>query len=252
MSGGRRVPDCRRRGVRARVHGRSGLPAAAAEGGSQLPAVVEVLGRDSRCCSTPGSMTGAPKPNETGVLPPRGRAVSHARSHSEWRRHRPAVRPPAVRPRGGRDPGGRDAHRGRRVAGGPRDPRASGAPQPGDARRVPAGGAAGPGARRRGRRVRGGVQCATRRGAVRLVRIGQAAGDPRGNAGAEHRHWCHGRADSTTALPAAPKAKGDDATDTAGALTPITANPRRISAPAEPRDRSKISRRSGSPTSRRR
>ena len=41
MSGGRRVPDCRRRGVRARVHGRSGLPAAAAEGGSQLPAVVE-------------------------------------------------------------------------------------------------------------------------------------------------------------------------------------------------------------------
>ena len=34
-------------------------------------------------------MTGAPKPNETGVLPPRGRAVSHARSHSGWRRHRP-------------------------------------------------------------------------------------------------------------------------------------------------------------------
>ena len=34
----------------------------------------------------------------------------------------------------------------------------------------------------------------------------------------------------TTALPAAPKAKGADADDTAGALTPITAAPRRISA----------------------
>ena len=34
----------------------------------------------------------------------------------------------------------------------------------------------------------------------------------------------------TTALPAAPKAKGGDADDTAGALTPLTANPRRISA----------------------
>ena len=34
----------------------------------------------------------------------------------------------------------------------------------------------------------------------------------------------------STALPAAPKAKGDDADDTAGALTPLTANPRRISA----------------------
>ena len=34
----------------------------------------------------------------------------------------------------------------------------------------------------------------------------------------------------TTALPASPKAKGGDADDTAGALTPITANPRRISA----------------------
>ena len=34
----------------------------------------------------------------------------------------------------------------------------------------------------------------------------------------------------TTALPAAPKNKGADADDTAGALTPITANPRRISA----------------------
>lgn len=34
----------------------------------------------------------------------------------------------------------------------------------------------------------------------------------------------------TTALPAAPKAKGGDADDTAGVLTPITANPRRISA----------------------
>ena len=33
-----------------------------------------------------------------------------------------------------------------------------------------------------------------------------------------------------TALPAAPKAKAADADDTAGALTPITANPRRISA----------------------
>ena len=33
-----------------------------------------------------------------------------------------------------------------------------------------------------------------------------------------------------TALPAAPKVKGVDADDTAGALTPITANPRRISA----------------------
>ena len=34
----------------------------------------------------------------------------------------------------------------------------------------------------------------------------------------------------STALPASPKAKGADADDTAGALTPITANPRRISA----------------------
>ena len=34
----------------------------------------------------------------------------------------------------------------------------------------------------------------------------------------------------TTALPAAPKAKGGNADDTAGELTPITANPRRISA----------------------
>ena len=34
----------------------------------------------------------------------------------------------------------------------------------------------------------------------------------------------------STALPAAPKAKGDDADDTAGALTPVTANARRISA----------------------
>ena len=34
----------------------------------------------------------------------------------------------------------------------------------------------------------------------------------------------------TTALPAAAKAKGGDADDTAGALTPLTANPRRISA----------------------
>ena len=34
----------------------------------------------------------------------------------------------------------------------------------------------------------------------------------------------------TTALPASPKVKGGDADDTAGALTPITANPRRISA----------------------
>ena len=34
----------------------------------------------------------------------------------------------------------------------------------------------------------------------------------------------------TTALPAAPKAKGADADDTAGALTPVTANARRISA----------------------
>ena len=34
----------------------------------------------------------------------------------------------------------------------------------------------------------------------------------------------------STALPAAAKAKGDNADDTAGALTPITANPRRISA----------------------
>ena len=34
----------------------------------------------------------------------------------------------------------------------------------------------------------------------------------------------------TTALPASPKAKGADADDAAGALTPITANPRRISA----------------------
>ena len=34
----------------------------------------------------------------------------------------------------------------------------------------------------------------------------------------------------TTALPAAPKAKGGNATDTAGALTPLVANPRRISA----------------------
>ena len=34
----------------------------------------------------------------------------------------------------------------------------------------------------------------------------------------------------TTALPAAAKAKGDNADDTAGVLTPLTANPRRISA----------------------
>ena len=34
----------------------------------------------------------------------------------------------------------------------------------------------------------------------------------------------------TTALPAHPRAKGADAADTAGALTPITANPRRVSA----------------------
>ena len=34
----------------------------------------------------------------------------------------------------------------------------------------------------------------------------------------------------TTALPAAPKNKGDNADDTAGALTAVTANPRRISA----------------------
>ena len=34
----------------------------------------------------------------------------------------------------------------------------------------------------------------------------------------------------STALPASPKVKGGDADDTAGALTPITANPRRISA----------------------
>ena len=34
----------------------------------------------------------------------------------------------------------------------------------------------------------------------------------------------------TTALPAVAKAKGGDADDTAGVLTPITANPRRISA----------------------
>ena len=34
----------------------------------------------------------------------------------------------------------------------------------------------------------------------------------------------------TTSVPAAPKVKGADADDTAGALTPVTANPRRISA----------------------
>ena len=38
-----------------------------------------------RACSSPGSMTGAPEPNQTGVLPRRGRAVPHARSHA-WPR----------------------------------------------------------------------------------------------------------------------------------------------------------------------
>ena len=122
----------RRGGVRARVHDRSGLPAAAAEGAASC----------SRCRGPwagfpvlfpPGSMTGAPKPNQTGVLPPRGRAVSHARSHSGWRRHRPRC--------------GRGVRSWR-----PRPP-PTGAPAPRSGAVVAAGGGAvGVAARRRGRR----------------------------------------------------------------------------------------------------
>ena len=43
-----------------------------------------ILG-NSRCCSSPGSMTGVRNLNQTGVLLRRGRAVSHARSHA-WPR----------------------------------------------------------------------------------------------------------------------------------------------------------------------
>ena len=44
-----------------------------------------VIGDRRRHLVSPGSMTGAPEPNETGVLPRRGKAVSHARSHA-WPR----------------------------------------------------------------------------------------------------------------------------------------------------------------------